>query len=185
MPLEIAKIVDEKALEGEELLENLIERTKKCEIKAIQDKRLIFARVRTWLEKIFGSFYTAEKNEPMVLISQALVRLHQNPHLKGRDEKIHQLRRLLDNLAENGLLKLRHGQSEELDYTIISQRLTVNINGEEEKAYQIVRKIPSARKSAEEKKQRLITYREELKLVDHARLTCKQIDSHLSQPLED
>ncbi len=185
MPLEIAKIVDEKALEGEELLENLIERTKKCEIKAIQDKRLIFARVRTWLEKIFGSFYTTERNEPMVLISQALVRLHQNPHLKGRDEKIHQLRRLLDNLAENGLLKLRHGQSEELDYTIISQRLTVNINGKEEKAYQIVRKIPSARKSAEEKKQRLITYREELKLVDHARLTCKQIDSHLGQPLED
>ncbi|MBW1696435.1 MAG: hypothetical protein JRK26_06525 [Deltaproteobacteria bacterium] len=185
MPLEIAKIVDEKELEGEELLENLVERTKKYEIRAIQDKRLIFTRVRTYLEKIFGSFYTTEKNEPMVLIAQALVRLRQNPHLKGREEKISQLRRLFDNLKENGLLKLRHGQSEEFDYTVISQRLSVSINGEEEKTYEIVRKIPSAHKSAEEEKQRLITYREELKLIDQARLTCKQIDGLISQPMED
>jgi|GEM_PF-5788972 len=185
MPLEIAKLVDEKELEGEELLENLIERTKKYEIKAIQDKRLIFTRVRTYLEKIFGSFYTTEKNEPMVLIAQALVRLIQNPHLKGRDEKISQLRRLFDNLNENNLLKIRPGQSEELDYTVISQRLTVNINGDEEKSYEILRKIPSARKSTEEEKKRLIIYREELKLIDQARLTCKQIDSLISQPMED
>jgi len=185
MPLEIAKIVDEKELDGEELLENLIERTKKYEIKAIQDKRLVFTRVRTYLEKIFGSFYTTEKNEPMVLIAQALVRLRQNPNLRGRDDKISQMRRLFDNLNENGLLKLRSGQSEELDYTVISQRLTVNINGEDEKSYEILRKIPSAHKSAEEEKQRLIVYREELKLIDQARLTCKQIDGLISQPMED
>ncbi len=90
MPLEIAKIVDERELEGDELLGQLIERIKKYEIKAIQDKRLIFTRVRTYLEKVFGSFYTTEKNEPMVLISQSLDRLAQNPHLKERDEKISQ-----------------------------------------------------------------------------------------------
>jgi len=124
MPLEIAKLVDDGELQGEELLESLIERTKKFEIKAIQDKRLIFTRVRTYLQKVFGSFYTTEKNEPMVLIAQALIRLKQNPHLKGREEKTHQIAKLMDNLNENGLLKLRHGQSEERDYTIISQRLT-------------------------------------------------------------
>jgi len=62
MPLEIAKLVDDGELQGEELLESLIERTKKFEIKAIQDKRLIFTRVRTYLQKVFGSFYTTEKN---------------------------------------------------------------------------------------------------------------------------
>ena len=185
MPLEIAKIVDVKELEGEELLENLIERTKKYEIKAIQDKRLIFTRVRTYLEKIFGSFYTTEKNEPMVLIAQSLVRLRQNPHLKGRDEKINQLSRLMDNLNENGLLKLRQGQVEELDYILLGQRLTVTMDEGGTKEYEIVRRIPSARKSAEEEKERLVTYREEIKLIENIRLNCKQVDSLISQPMDD
>ncbi|MFH1068178.1 MAG: hypothetical protein V1794_01035 [Candidatus Glassbacteria bacterium] len=184
MPLEIAKLVDEKELQGEELLDSLIERTKKYEIKAIQDKRLIFTRVRTYLQKIFGSFYTTEKNEPMVLIAQALVRLKQNPHLKGRDEKINQLGRLLDNLKENGLLKLRTGQSEERDFIIISQKLTVEMDGEV-KLYEITRRVPSARKGADEEKQRQITYKDELKLLEQARLTCKQIDGLMAQPMDD
>ena len=184
MSLEIAKLLDEKELEGEELLDSLIERTKKYEIRAIQDKRLIFTRVRTYLEKIFGSFYTTEKNEPMVLIAQALLRLKQNPHLKSREEKINQLARLLDSLKENGMLKLRQGQSEERDYTIISQRLTVDIDGEV-KVYEVSRRVPSGRKSEDEEKQRLITYKDELKQIEQSRLTCKQIDSLVSQPLED
>ncbi len=185
MPLEIAKLVEDNELEGEELLESLIERTKKFEIKAIQDKRLIFTRVRTYLQKVFGSFYTTEKNEPMVLIAQSLVRLKQNPHLKGRGEKVKQIGKLMDNLKENGLLKLRHGQSEERDYTIVSQRLTVDVDGAGEKTYEITRRIPSQRKSEEEEKKRLVTYKEELKLIENARLTCKQIDGLISQPLDD
>ncbi|HUU27332.1 MAG TPA: hypothetical protein VM123_05930 [archaeon] len=185
MPLEIAKIVDDNEFEGEELLDQLIERTKKYEIKAIQDKRLIFTRVRTYLGKVFGSFYTTEKNEPMILIAQALVRLRQNPHLKERDDKIRQMGNLLDNLDENGLLKLRQGQSEERDYTVISQKLRVVIDTGEEKVYEILRKIPGPRKSAEEEKQRLIHYRDELKLIEQIRLTCKQIDSLISQPMDD
>lgn len=184
MGLEIAKIMDERELSGEDLLEDLIERIKKYEIKAVQDKRLIFTRVRTFLEKVFGSFYTTEKKEPMVLISQALVRLKQNPHLSKRDEKIKQVDRLLESLAENGLLRLRHGQSEERDFTIISQRLTVQLNGEE-KQYEIRRKIPSAKKSADEEKDRLARYREELKVIEQIKITCKQIDGLISQPMED
>jgi hypothetical protein len=185
MPLEIAKIVDERELEGDELLGQLIERIKKYEIKAIQDKRLIFTRVRTYLEKVFGSFYTTEKNEPMVLISQSLDRLAQNPHLKERDEKIKQISRLLDNLNETGLLKLRPGQTEERDFTIIGQRLKVIMDDGEEKLYEISRKIPSPRKAAEEEKQRLQDYRDELRLIEQIRITVKQIDSLISQPMDD
>ncbi len=185
MPLEIAKILDERALEGEELLEELAERCRKHEIKAIQDKRLIFTRIRTYLEKVFGSFYTTEKNEPMNLLTLALQRLQQNPHLKGREEKIVQLGRLLDNLAENGFLKLRHGQSEERDFTILGQRLTVTVEGGEQKVYETVRRIPSDRKAAEEEKQRLIRYREELKVIEQVRLTSKQLINLFSLPSED
>ncbi|MBW7997797.1 MAG: hypothetical protein FVQ81_14740 [Candidatus Glassbacteria bacterium] len=185
MPLEIAKLVEDDDLSGEELLESLIERTKKFEIRAIQDKRLIFARVRTYLQKVFGSFYTTEKNEPMVLIAQSLVRLKQNPHLKGRDDKIKQLSNLMDNLKENGLLKLRLGQSEERDFTIISQRLTVDVDGTGEKSYEITRRIPSPRKAEEEEKKRLATYKEELKLIENVKLTCKQIDGLINQPIAD
>ncbi len=185
MPLEIAKLVEDNQLEGEELLESLIERTKKFEIKAIQDKRLIFTRVRTYLQKVFGSFYTTEKSEPMVLIAQSLVRLKQNPHLKGREEKVVQIGKLMDNLKENGLLKLRLGQSEERDYTIVSQRLSVDVDGAGEKAYEITRRIPSQHKSEEEVKARQVNYKEELKLIENAKLTCKQIDGLINQPLED
>jgi hypothetical protein len=184
MPLEIAKILDERELAGDELLEDLLERIKKYEIKAVQDKRLIFTRVRTYLEKVFGSFYTTEKKEPIVLLAQALVRLRQNPHLSNRDEKIKQLDRLFESLAENGLLRLRLGQSEERDYIVLSQRLRMQIDGEE-KQYEIRRKIPSARKSAEEEKERVIRYREEIKLIDQLRLNCKQVESLIGQPMED
>lgn len=184
MGLEIAKIMDDRELVGDDLLDDLIERTRKYEIVAIQDKRLIFTRVRTFLEKVFGSFYTTEKKEPLTLITQALVRLKQNPHLARRDEKIKQMDRLMENLAENGMLRLRHGQSEERDYTVISQRLRVQLKGEE-KQYEIRRRIPSARKAAEEEKDRLVRYREELKVIEQIRITCKQLDSLVSQPMDD
>ncbi|MCE5271907.1 hypothetical protein LLH00_11585 [bacterium] len=184
MGLEIAKIMDERELAGDDLLDDLIERTRKYEIVALQDKRLIFTRVRTFLEKVFGSFYTTEKKEPLTLITQALVRLKQNPHLARRDEKIKQMDRLMESLAENGLLRLRHGQSEERDFTVISQRLRVQLNGDE-KQYEIRRRIPSARKAAEEEKDRLVRYREELKVIEQVRITCKQLESLISQPMDD
>jgi len=185
MPLEIAKVLDEKQLVGEDLLEDLLERTRKCEIKAVQDKRLVLTRVRSYLEKVFGSFYTTEKKEPLILIAQSLLRMKQNPHLSGRDEKIRQIANLMDTLVENGLLGLKAGQFEERDYTIISQRLRVQVDGGQEKLYEIRRKIPSARKAEEEEKQRLVAFKEEIKLIDQIRLTCKQIEGLISQPLED
>ena len=147
MPLEIAKIVEKKELEGEKLLRHLVERVKKCEITAIQDKRLIFTRVCTSLEKIFGSFQTTEKKEPLALIIQALSRLRQDPQLKGREEKIGRISKLMADLADNGFLKLKRGRSEEPDYTIIRQRLEVQINGGEKNTYEILSKIPRARKA--------------------------------------
>jgi hypothetical protein len=185
MPLEIAKILDEKQLEGDELLLDLVDRIKKSEIKAIHDKRLIFTRVRSYLEKVFGSFYTTEKKEPLVLIAQALVRMKQNPHLSSRNEKIKQLSNLLETLIQNGLLGLKAGQSDERDYTTISQKLRVEVNGSQEKNYEIRRRIPSLKKSEEEEKQRLITYKEEIKIIDQIRLTCKQVEGLISQPLDD
>ena len=185
MPLEIAKVLDEKQIEGENLLEHSLDRIKKCEIKAVQDKRLIFTRVRSYLEKVFGSFYTTEKKEPLILIAQALIRMRQNPHLSGWNEKIKQISNLMDTLTENGLLGLKSGQTEEKDYTVISQRLRVQINEGEEKKYEIRRKIPSLKKSEEEEKQRLIIYKDEIKLIEQLRLTCKQIGGLVSQPLED
>ena len=185
MPLEIDKIIEEKELKGDDLLRNLVERVKKYEISAIQDKRLIFTRVFTFLKKIFGNFYTTEKTEPMVLIVQALVRLYQNPHLEGREEKIVQINRLMLYLADNGLLKPREGQSEEPDYTNIRHRLLIELIGGKKKVYEIIRKIPSASKAAEEEKERLDSNREELKLIGQIRLTCKQLDSLIRQPMSD
>ena len=146
MPLEIAKVLDEKELSGDDLLEDLLDRTKKFEIKAVQDKRLIFTRVRIYLEKVFGSFYTTEKKEPLVLITQALIRMKQNPHLNALDEKIKQIANLMDTLAENGLLGLKAGQSEERDYTLMVQRLRVQANGDQEKQYEIRERASPKRK---------------------------------------
>ncbi|MBN2288319.1 MAG: hypothetical protein JXQ83_03230 [Candidatus Glassbacteria bacterium] len=183
--MEIAKILDEKQLEGDDLLEDLLERLQKSEIKAVQDKRLIFTRVRSYLEKVFGSYYTTEKKEPLVLIAQALVRMKQNPHLSARNEKIRQISNLMDTLVQNGLLGLKAGMSEERDYTVISQRLRVQVDGGQEKLYEIRRRIPSAKKAEEEEKLRLINYKEELKVIEQIRLTCKQVEGLVSQPLDD
>ena len=80
---------------------------------------------------------------------------------------------------------MRSGQSEERDFTIISQRLTVDVDGTGEKSYEITRRIPSSRKAEDELKKRQVAYKEELKLIENARLTCRQIDGLISQPMED
>ena len=62
MPIEIVKILEKKELEGGELLEKLAYSIKRCEIRENQNKRMIFLKVRSELEKIFEGYYVTEKS---------------------------------------------------------------------------------------------------------------------------
>ena len=184
MPLEIATIVQNESLEGDELIERLLDRMDNSEIKALQDKRLIFTRVRTYLEKIFGSFYTSEKKDPLVLIKQALEGLQKNPNSSNREDIVHMIKRLLDNLEENGLLEDNSSKNEEEGSKTISQKLTINLDGEE-KIYEIRRLIPGKSQVQQEEKERNIMYRDFIKQIEKCKLTLKQIEGLLGGTFEE
>ena len=59
----------------------------------------------------------------------------------------------------------------------------MDVDGTGEKTYEITRRIPSQRKSEEEEKKRQVTYKEELKLIENAKLTCKP-DRWADQPAD-